>query len=423
MLLSHICIWFKISVQALFLYAWFGKTAAFYERVLHLLRTENILFTKIFQSLANSSHEQIPPDLRIQLRRYNANASYTELDINYEALDAIEIEHNIQIDRTVINSGMIALVFRGTDASGAPVIVKLRRRNITETLHKGCQSITDLYNTVAHWYPQNIYVRILRPFIRNIDDIIDQCNFSREIANLKVAKEDFAPLSFIQIPTVYNRSEQAETESDEIEYILMEYIDGVHTLPTSTPIDVRLKYMEQYFTCFFFALIANTIHNTDLHSGNILFTESGIGMIDYGMAVQLNDEWHDAMLSIAELVKEKRPVNEIDFIETFKGIFEPPLNKAEIHNVRVVEELCAGILQPMLDNMEQDELKVTDNLMRISQELGRSVELNRNMYSLILGYSMMSGQNVIMGLNHPHKDIIREMQERAMNKAFMLVMS
>ena len=420
MLLTHICIWVKISIQALFLYAWFGKTAAFYERVLHLLRTENILFTKIFQSLANSSHEQIPSDLRVQLRRYNANASYTDADINYEALDEIETEYGIQIDRTVINSGMIALVFKGVDASGAPVIVKLKRRGITESLRTGCQSITDLYNTVAQWYPQNIYVRILRPFIRNIDDIINQCNFSREIANLKTAKEDFVPLTFIQIPTVYNHSEE---ESGEIEYILMEYIDGVHTLPPSTHIDVRLKYMEQYFICFFFALIANTIHNTDLHSGNILFTESGIGMIDYGMAVQLNDEWHDAMLSIAELVREKRPISEIDFIETFKGIFEPPLNKAEIQNVRVVEELCAGILQPMLDNMEQDELKVTDNLMRISQELGRSVELNRNMYSLILGYSMMSGQNVIMGLNHPYKDIIRELQDKAMDKAFMLVMT
>jgi predicted unusual protein kinase regulating ubiquinone biosynthesis (AarF/ABC1/UbiB family) len=422
MLLAHIYIWVKISIQALFLYAWFGKTAAFYERVLHLLRTENILFTKIFQSLANSSHEQIPPELRDQLRRYNANASYTDADINYEVLDEIEIEHGIQIDRTVINSGMIALVFKGIDASGTPVIVKLRRRGITESLRAGCRSITDLYNTVAQWYPQNIYIRILRPFIRNIDDIIDQCNFSREIANLKTAKEDFIPLTFIQIPTVYNRPDQTN-QTNQTEYILMEYIDGVHTLPPSTPHDVRLKYMEQYFICFFFALIANTIHNTDLHSGNIIFTESGIGMIDYGMAVQLNDEWHDAMLSIAELVREKRPVHEIDFIETFKGIFEPPLNKAEIQNVRVVEELCADILQPMLDNMEQDELKVTDNLMLISQELGRSVELNRNMYALILGYSMMSGQNVIMGLNHPYKDTIRELQDRAMDKAFMLVMS
>ena len=77
----------------------------------------------------------------------------------------------------------------------------------------------------------------------------------------------------------------------------------------------------------------------------------------------------------------------------------------------------------MLENMEQDELKVTDNLMRISQELGRSVELNRNMYAMILGYSMMSGQNVIMGLNYPHKDIIRNLQDRAMDKAFLLVMS
>ena len=419
MLLSHVYTWCKLSVQILILYILLGKTADFYARVLYLLRTENILFTKIFQSLANSSHEQIPSELRCQLQHYNANASYTEDDINYDALDAIETDHGIQIDRTVINSGMIALVFRGTDASGCPVIVKLKRRGITENLRAGCRSITDLYNMVANWYPQNIYVRILRPFIRNIDDIIDQCNFSREIANLQTAKEDFAPLSFVQIPAVYN----APTEENETEYILMEYIEGTHVLPAATPEEIRLKYMEQYFVCFFFALIANTIHNTDLHSGNILFTETGLGMIDYGMAVQLDEEWHEAVLSIAELIRDKRPIHDIDFIETFKHIFEPPLNKAEIHNVHVVEESCKNIVQPMLDNMETDELKVTDNLMQISQELGRPVELNRNMYSLILGYSMMSGQNVIMGLNYPHKGLIRTLQERAMDKAFLLVMS
>ena len=417
MLLSHVYTWCKLSVQVLLLYMLLGKTADFYEHVLYLLRTENILFTKIFQSLANSSHEQIPSELRGQLQRYNANASYTEDDINYEALDAIETEHDIQIDRTVINSGMIALVFKGTDAAGTPVIVKLKRRGITKSLHNGCRSIKEFYLLVAYWYPQNIYVRLLRPFIRNIDDIIDQCNFSREIANLKTAKEDFAPLSFIQIPAVYNRPAR------ETEYILMEYIDGVHVLPPDTSEEVRLKYMEQYFVGSFFSLIANTIHNTDLHSGNILFTEAGFGLIDYGMAIQLDDEWHDAVLTLAELVRDKRPVHEIDFIETFKHIFEPPLVKAEIPNVRAVEELCKNIVQPMLDNLESDELKITDNLIQISQELGRSIELNRNMYTFILGYSMMSGQNVIMGLNYPRKDIIRALQDKAIEKAFVMVMS
>jgi hypothetical protein len=395
-----------------------GKTADFYERFLYLLRSENILFTKIFQSLANSSHEQIPPELRGQLQRYNANATYTDDDINYEALDAIETEYDIQIDRTVINSGMIALVFKGTDASGATVIVKLRRRGITESLRSGCQSIKEFYLLVAYWYPQNIYVRLLRPFIRNIDDIIDQCNFLREIANLKTAKEDFAPLNFVQIPTVYNRPSETDTE-----YILMEYINGTHTLPPETPEDIRLKYMEKYFVGSFFSIIANTIHNTDLHSGNILFTETGFGLIDYGMAIQLDEEWHDAVLTLAELVRDKRPVHEIDFIETFKHIFEPPLVKADLPNIHVIEELCKNIVQPMLDNLETDELKITDNLIQISQQLGRSVELNRHLYTFILGYSMMSGQNVIMGLNYPNKDIIRELQERAIEKAFLMVMS
>ena len=417
MFLLHLYTWTSLFIRILFLRIWYAYTTPFYRKSLQLLRNENILFTKIFQSLANCSSHQLDPELRAELQHYTANASYTEAEINYELLDRIEHEYNLQIDRRVINSGMIAIVFRGVDASGNPVIIKLKRRSITEQLQRGCDDITTIYGYLSYWKPDNIYVRVLRPFIRNIDDIIEQCDFTREIANLRTAKEDFAPLDFIQIPAVYNR-----TVAEPVEYILMEYIEGTHTLPPNTPEEIRLTYLEQYCLCACFSFLSNTIQHTDLHSGNLLFTTTGLAFIDYGMAIQLTDAEHDIILSVIEIIHEERPIHEIDFIETFKDIFDPPLNKATIRNVQAVEDACISIMQPMLENIDVDELHVTDNLTMLNTHLDNHIDLNRVMYKMLLAFSMMGGKYMMMGDMHVDNALIKQIEKRALTRAYALVM-
>jgi len=409
--------WFRLAIQISSYYMWYGKSPIFYDKTLQLLRNNNILFTKIFQSLANSNTVQVTPDLRIHLQKYTANTSYAESEINYELLDKIEAEHHVQIDRRVINSGMIALVFKGTDASGNAVVVKLRRRDIIKELEKGCASVLVAYKWTAYFYPTSIYVRILRPFIINISDIIDQCNFSKEITNLIKAKEDFEELNFIHIPTVYNKG------SSDTEYILMEFIEGTHLLPPTTAEEVRIDYMEKFGTFTTYAFLCNAVQHTDLHSGNIIFTPNGIGIIDYGMAVQPSDEVHDITLSIAGLMRDRPPLHEVDFIETFKDVFDPPLVKAEIppDALREAEDICIAIAQPLIEAMDMDELNVTDNLSRLSGCLKREINLNRTIYKIILGFSMMGAKNIIMGQDYP-PDKLLKIEKRALHRAYALIM-
>lgn len=410
--------WLRLAIHIGFLYLWFGKGPVFYSRALQLLRNNNILFTKIFQSLANSNPVRLNPDLRTQLQKYTANTSYTEDEINYETLDKIERTHGVQIDRHVINSGMIALVFKGTDSSGNPVIVKLRRNSIVEQLRIGCTSVATLYKWASRLKPKNIYIRILRPFIRNIGDIIEQCNFSKEIRNLRQAKEDFAPLDFIQIPTVYNTD-----DTDDTDYILMEYIDGVHTLPASTTEEERARYMEKYATFASYMFLFNAIQHTDLHNGNILFTPTGLGIIDYGMAIQPSDEIHEIILNICNIIRGNQQLHEIDFIDTFKELFDPPLVKSEMPPEirRKVEDICISIAQPMIEVLDLDELNVTDNLDKLSVHLQREIVLNRYVYKIILGFSMMSAKSIIMGADYPTEKML-EIEKRGLRTAYGLIM-
>lgn len=415
MFLLHLYTWTKLVATLLWLYIWQGRL--FYNKALQTLRNNNILFTKVFQSLANSNSVHVDPELRAELQHYTTNTSYTESEINYECLDTIEAEYGIQIDRRVINSGMIALVFKGTDASGDLVIIKLKRRGIVGQLKQGCESVGMFYRCFSYLYPRNLYVRILRPFIQNIDDIIEQCDFAKEIANLRQAKEDFAPLAFIQIPTVYNHS------SDDTEYIVMEYIDGTHTLPPHTSEEKRFEYMEQFGIFASYAFLYNAIQHTDLHGGNILFTPTGLGIIDYGMAIQVSEEIHEILLSIAAIVRDQPPLHEIDWIETFKDIFSPPLVKSEIEDLPAVEDMCIAIAEPLLTNIDLDELNVTDRVATLSGLLKRETTLNHYIYKIILGFSMMNAKVMILGPNYPNYQKLLDVERKSLRKAYALIMN
>jgi len=415
MFLSHVYTWTVLFTKLIGLYIWYGKTPIMYEKALELIRSQNILFIKVFQSLANSNSLELSPEFQSQLQIYTSNTSYTDADINYECLDYIETKYNITIDRHVLNSGMIALVFKGLDADWKPVIIKLKRLHIQERLRECCDSVSALYRWMLYMFPNSMCVRILKTFIVNIGDIIDQCDFTQEIENTKRAKEDYEPLEFIQVPTIYN-----EDDTDPgPEYILMEYIDGSHTIPTGADRDL---YMEKFNIFTSFVFLFNAIQHTDLHNGNFLFTENGFGIIDFGMAIQMSDAMHEVVLSIAAIIRDNPPLHEIDFIDTFKDLFSPPLDRYSMKDPAKVEDICIEIARPLFDSIDADELNIMNSVTRLSKHIGKEVVFNTDVYKMLLGVSMMSAKIVIMGPEYSHEKFIRN-QRRALRKAYELIMN
>ena len=112
----HLLTWLSLGTRTLGYYLWFQlllqDKVAFYEQTLQLLRSHNILFTKVFQSLTNSSSLNIEPDLQRVLTRYTTNVTYTEDEIDQVTIDEVEKNYDVRIDRRVVNSGMIALDHR-----------------------------------------------------------------------------------------------------------------------------------------------------------------------------------------------------------------------------------------------------------------------------------------------------------------------
>jgi predicted unusual protein kinase regulating ubiquinone biosynthesis (AarF/ABC1/UbiB family) len=418
---GHLCTWFGLTSRVLGYYLWYylaGYRATFYERTLRLLRNHNILFTKIFQSLANSPSLELGPDLRTQLAVYNATVGYTENEIDNDTIDSVEATYDIRLDRRPINSGMIALVFQGTRTSGEPVILKLKRRGIDAQLRSGCESVRFIYSLAAYWSPRNLYVRVLRPFIRNIGDIIEQCDFGHEIQNMVDAKHDYTELDYLQIPTVYNREEHRSSAP----FILMERIQGVHVLPADTSEEVRLEYLRKFCLFTSFCYVSNAIQHLDLHAGNVLYTPTGLGIIDFGMALRVADDLHDIMLTAMEVIRHPEEFERIDVLEEARNFFDPPLSLDTIQNAPAVRAIIRAISRPLRDNIMLDELNITDQLDQLSVELGREVVLHRDFYKIMLGMSMMGCVLPIMSPAHYNPQQLIEVQRECIERAFLMVM-
>jgi thiamine kinase-like enzyme len=199
----------------------------------------------------------------------------------------------------------------------------------------------------------------------------------------------------------------------------MEYIEGSHTIPPGADRD---QYMEKFNIFTSYVFLFNAIQHTDLHNGNFLFTERGFGIIDFGMAIQMSDAMHDVVLSIAAIIRDNPPLHEIDFIDTFKDLFSPPLDRYSMKDPAKVEDLCIEIARPLFDAIDADELNIMSTVSRLSQHIGKEVVFNTDVYKMLLGVSMMSAKTVIMGSEYSHEKFIR-IQRRALRKAYDLIMN
>jgi predicted unusual protein kinase regulating ubiquinone biosynthesis (AarF/ABC1/UbiB family) len=268
------------------------------------LSKKNILYVKVFQAFAlnnNIINEQIHNNLL----KFTDNVSWSNKDIDKLSLVGLEKEFNIKIlnDYIPINSGMISLVFKGMkmnhDKTSNIVIIKMKRNNIDAILQDGIQKMLFCIRILS-------FIPIINNYNYNISEIIhnnihlinQQTDFKKEIANMKIMKNNCKNLKYIQIPFAY---EDITNKFSNI--IMMEYIKGA-TLQVVDPVDYN-EYSKQLIKFVFVTMLMNGLCHGDLHVGNILFIKDEndkkykykIGILDFGIIYEI-DKMKDAFYYI-----------------------------------------------------------------------------------------------------------------------------
>ena len=337
----------------------------FLMQLLTNLIRHNILFVKVFQALSSNKHVSAKT---LELFRSCTNkAEFYDYDIDHDLLTEITNEYNVVLDSNKpINSGMIAIVFKGY-IDGKPVAIKLLRKNIEQRLKASHDEFVFFYKLFKRLLTPFGYGDIfetLTSFVDSRDYIMTQCNFVDEIGAIRQYKEEvdaYAHITHIDkivVPEVYNKP-------CETRFIIMEFLEGCNLFQIAD--QDKEAYGKIVATLCFIQTVLFDIHHTDLHPGNLIFMERGrVGIIDYGMFTHTSPKVKTAVFNIMKT----HHVNATDYLENVLQLFDPVPDASQLteEQYNVLNELGKTCYINLIDGtltevMIQSIVKQAKNVM------------------------------------------------------------
>ena len=343
--ISHIWFLFHllfIVMRETGIYFIFRDYESFIIRLSESLSKQNILYVKIFQSLA-SNNNIIDDKINKYLLNFTNNAPWKQSDINMQTLLSLEKEYNIQIENNYkpINSGMISLVFKGfitnnnnssnNNYGSTPVVIKMKRENIDARLNNDINHLLFCIYCLS-FIPIIDNYQISEVINNNIHLIQQQTNFHQEIRNMQQMQQNCKKLKYVKIPTVYS-----DVTLKYPNIILMEHIDG-KTLQNVDKSDYDI-YAKHFIKFVLVTLFMNGCCHGDLHIGNILFLKDEgecegeakgecveknkykIGILDFGIVYEIKTTRDAVFYLLSNL--HNIPPEELATKTFFSGIIEP----------------------------------------------------------------------------------------------------
>jgi len=333
------------------------------------LSRENILYVKMFQALALNK-SLIDDELNNYLLKFTDNAPYSDKDIDYETLEKIKIEYSLFFENGYIpiNSGMISLIFKCHFLDDKEIhhekILKIKRKNIEETLEKAIDNILFLVKIIEFisYYFLFFLTFDLKSIIgNNINIIKNQTDFIKEVENTNSMKNVCKNLKYVVIPSVYS-----EITNKYSNVILMDFING------KTIRDIDEKDYETFSKIVLkFGIVTFLVYGKthgDFHAGNILFIKENnidptkdkykIGVIDFGIIYELDEKIKNNFMEI--------------FIEMFH--IPPYETSRRILNCGILEPI--EIIQNLPKHHYENIVKILEEI--ITNILGESKEINQS---------------------------------------------
>ena len=351
--------WIILSEFALFWF--FNDYMSFIDRLTTRLASINILYVKIFQAFA-LNNKLIDEQLNNYLLKYTDNAPWTSNDIDTNTLYKLEEEYPISFDNygfEPLNSGMISLVFKATyTKTGEPVIIKLKRKNINNTLDEAIEKLL-FFVYILSYIPFFENYKIPDLINKNIIIIQQQTDFKQEVENIVKIRDNCKNLKYIVVPKPV-----LEVTDKYPNVIMMEYITGVTT--SNVKEEDLEDFAKQVLKFGFVSTFIHGISHGDLHSGNILFIKDDtspthkhkIGLLDFGIIYELNQEFKKKFLAV--LVDAfSTPPREIAIQIFNSGLIEP---------LEIIENLPKehyDSIIDMLSNIINDSMNVSKSVTHI----------------------------------------------------------
>jgi len=336
------------------MYLLYNKYSVFISRLCYELANINILYVKMFQAFAYNNN-LIDETINNNLLKFTNKAPWKYSDINFYNLIEVCEKYDIVLKtgfERPINSGMISLVFKGNRRSdNKDIIIKIKRVNIVNKLSEAIINLQFFVHLLS-------YIPFIKNYNldeivnKNINNILDQTDFAKEVNNLKLIKNNCKNLEYVIIPEVFE-----EVTNVFPDVIMMEFINGIQINEINQ--EDYDGFAQQIIK---FGIVTTVIHGVthgDLHSGNILFIKDNedanykykIGIIDFGIITVIEEKYRQVMFNIVVDFFSSRP-DEIAKQILHSGIIEPldTLNNLPLCHYNQIYKIITEFVEDIVTN-------------------------------------------------------------------------
>jgi len=196
----------------------------------------------------------------------------------------------LQIDPIPLGSASIGQTHRATTKSGDPVILKVVKPGIRETLERDARLLRALGAILQMFIPRFQPRQLVNEFC---DYTLREVDLRREADNAETFAANFADVSDVAFPQIYR-------EYSGRSVLCMEFFDGLS--PDSPEAQQLPEEQRRHLTDLGAAAIIRMLYrdgffHADLHPGNLLILPGPmIGFIDLGMVGRLDEELRRTLL-------------------------------------------------------------------------------------------------------------------------------
>lgn len=238
-----------------------------------------IVYTKIFQWISVNVDNPVLKYIEAFTRRFMDNAPYTDDDIDDDQIDHLmnlssEYSDILKIENRPINSGTIALVFKGT-LNGKDIAVKILRKGIVQKMMFAIANIRFIIRLLS-------YI----PFMAITPELFDDISTKlREQVDLRIECQNINMMYKVLRPYRISKQPQAYEQYCNENVVVMDFIHGktIYDIDDSH----RAEFARNFMTLNFHLILKKFIFHLDLHSGNVLFVfeddKCKISLLDMGM--------------------------------------------------------------------------------------------------------------------------------------------
>ena len=222
----------------------------------------NIVYVKFVQAISASTGI-IDNNTKQRLAQYADNVPYKKEDLDFTFLRELQETGIFLKSSKPINAGLIAVVFKASDKDGNMYAVKVKRRNIYQTMMNSVREIEWIIDKLMG-YDFFKKINIKQHFERNRHILFEQMDFENEVEHIKTFRTNFENIDNIIIPNVY---EEYTKKNENI--IVMDFIEGMKLseLESQDKIHYCKEVAKFGLKCMFF----DSVYHGDMHQGNIFF--------------------------------------------------------------------------------------------------------------------------------------------------------